>query len=174
MSQRFNSPVLQEVYDYWSAKRGERAMPARSDLDPHEMKKALPHLMLTDVLDGGSRFRYRLVGTAIAEAFGRDMTGLYIDEVMSDGRYRDFILGLYRDLVEKRRPIYSESRYYSERKVGLSAERLMLPLSSDGTVVDMVLAAQVFKHDTPLRTLSVRLAQERQEEIQHLTKLLDE
>jgi hypothetical protein len=44
-------------------------------------------------------------------------------------------------LVEERSPVYSVSTY-DERL--LQTKRLMLPLSSDGGAVDMVLSAQVF------------------------------
>ena len=166
------NPLHRELYDYWANKRGDRPMPSRQHIDPIELKKLLPHILLTDVIDGGRRFRYRLVGTAIQEAFGRNMTGLHIDEIMT-GAYLEFIGGLYRDIVEKKKPIYSESTYYSQQAVGMRAERLMLPLSQDGETVDMVVSIQTVGHRSPARTLSIRLAQEQNEEIEHLSRLLD-
>ena len=123
---------LRRVYDYWQGKRGARAMPGRADVDPGELRSVLPYLMLTDVLDGGHRFRYRLFGTAVAEAFGMDPTGRFVDEVMSDPKYRAFIVGLYRDIVTMKRPIYSTTRYGGHRDVEMWTQRLMMPLSSDG------------------------------------------
>src|SRR3546814_15937663 len=74
------------------------------------------------------------------------MRGCYVDTLMQ-GAYRDYIEGLYRRLVEQRCPVYSVSSY-DERL--LQTKRLMLPLSSDGSQVDKVLAAQVFFQSTGL------------------------
>jgi hypothetical protein len=162
----------QELYDYWVVKKRERPMPARADIDPAEIKKLLPHLLLTDVVEGGKRFRYRLVGTSIAETFGGNISGHHVDEVMT-GKYLNFIEGVYRDIVQQRKPIYSESMYNTGPTVGMKAERLMLPLSSDGEAVDMVLSLQTMSFASPVPTTTIRLAQERNEEMQHLSKLLD-
>jgi hypothetical protein len=159
-------PRLHAVYDYWQKKRGTRALPARRDIDPTELVNVLPHLMLIDV-EEGPRFRYRLFGTAVADAFGSDPTGKYIDEVMV-GAYKAFLLGLYNDLITSKKPIYSTSIYGGERHGQLWTQRLMLPLASDGATVDKVLAVQVFSHGSPLKTLTVRLAQDKAEPIENI------
>jgi hypothetical protein len=163
---------LHAVLNYWSAKRGERSMPSRRQIDPLELGPAvLPHLMLVDV-EPGPRFRYRLFGTAVSEAFGSDPTGQYIDDVMV-GQYKEFLLGLYRDLIAMKKPIYSTSIYGAQRDKKMWTQRLMLPLSSDGSTVDMALACQVFLHGSPLKTLTVRLAQDKAEPIDNLTQSLE-
>jgi hypothetical protein len=53
---------VRAMYDYWLARRGGRAMPARADLEPVEIKKLLPMLVLVDVMADARRFVYRLVG----------------------------------------------------------------------------------------------------------------
>jgi hypothetical protein len=159
-------PRLHQVYQYWQQKRGARPMPSRRDIEPVEMRTLLPHLMMIDV-EPGPRFRYRLFGTAVVEAFGSDPTGKCVDEVMI-GAYKTFLLGLYGDLVVSKKPIYSTSNYGGKRDTMLWTQRLMLPLSSDGTAVDKVLAIQVFVHGSPLKTLTVRLAQDKAEPIENL------
>src|SRR5512134_751440 len=92
-------PILGALYRYWNRRRGRRRMPDRRDIDPLELgPKLLPHVGLMDIVDGGARVRYRLLGTAIVERWGSDPTGKFMDEVMS-GSYRDYIHGLYRELV---------------------------------------------------------------------------
>src|SRR3546814_6417849 len=83
---------------------------------------------------------HRLCGTEGEQHFGITMRGCYVDTLMQCA-YRDYIEGLYRRLVEQRCPVYSVSSY-DERL--LQTKRLMLPLSSDGSQVDKVLAAQAF------------------------------
>jgi hypothetical protein len=158
---------LHAVYAYWQRKRGTQAMPARRDIDPVELGPVLPHVILTDV-ENGPRFRYRLFGTAVCEAFGMDPTGHYVDMVMV-GTYKTFLLGLYHDILAMKKPIYSTSIYGTKRDTKMWTQRLMLPLSPDGERVDMVLAAQVFSHGSPLRLQTVRLAQDKAEPIDSLS-----
>ena len=159
-------PRLHQVYGYWQQKRGTRPMPARRDIEPSDLVGVLPHLMMIDV-EEGPRFRYRLFGTAVVEAFGSDPTGKYIDEVMV-GTYKTFLLGLYGDLVASKKPIYSTSIYGGTRDQMLWTQRLMLPLSPDGATVDKILAIQIFVHGSPLKTLTVRLAQDKAEPIENI------
>ena len=159
---------LKEVYAYWQKKRGARAMPARRDIDPLDIPTVLPHLMMIDV-EPGPRYRYRLFGTEVTEAFGMNPTGKCVDEVMV-GDYKKFLLGLYDDLCREKKPVYSTSIYGTHnrtlgRDTKMWTQRLMLPLSADGAAVDKVLACQVFVHGSPLETLTVRLAQDKAEPI---------
>src|SRR5687768_17493492 len=80
-----DDPGLQFLYDYWREKRAGKLMPARGDLDPTDIPAKLwSALMLLDVVGSGAevRFRFRLVGTSLAYAFGRDPTGAFIDDVL--------------------------------------------------------------------------------------------
>jgi hypothetical protein len=61
-------------------------MPRRADLDPTEIPKLLPDVMLVDVLPSG-RYRYRLIGTGNARAHGVNATGLVTgSRALSDKR----------------------------------------------------------------------------------------
>src|SRR5947207_13056937 len=53
---------LQRLYAYWRHKAADRSLPSRADLDPVEIPKLLPHIMLIDVLPSGG-YHYRLIGT---------------------------------------------------------------------------------------------------------------
>lgn len=55
-------PRPAEALADWHRRRGDRKMPRRADIDPTEITTVLPHLRLIDVLEGGARYRYRLVG----------------------------------------------------------------------------------------------------------------
>lgn len=48
-------------------------MPARSSIDPAEIPALLPSLGIIE--KAGGQLRYRLIGSAIAEQLGRDVTG---------------------------------------------------------------------------------------------------
>ena len=149
---RIDDPTLPEqlcaLYAYWRGKLNSRSMPSRADLDPCEIRPLLPYVMLTEVLEGGKRFRFRLAGTAITEMTGRELSGRYLDEGLPGNGYGDYVLSLYAKMMSVRRPIYSESDYTSDSGLERTAKRLMLPLSSDGETVNMVLSGQLFEHRT--------------------------
>lgn len=137
-------PILGALYRYWNRCRGERRVPDRGDIDPIALgPKLLPHVGLMDIVDGGGRVRYRLLGTAIVERFGSDPTGKFMDEVMS-GTYSDYIHGLYREVVRARAPVYSESVFRWDVAGFVRTRRLYLPLTHGGDAVAMALIGQVF------------------------------
>lgn len=145
-------PLLLSVFDYWSRLRSDRVAPARAEVDPIDMPRAvLPNLMLTEVrrTDAGRRYYYRLVGSRITELAGLEATWRFLDEALPEaGGYRDYILGLYDALVDGCQPLYSCSSYLTAEPTQQPerlAHRLMLPLADGDGTVTHVLAAQVFQ-----------------------------
>lgn len=153
-SEQIADPLLRELYAYWLARRGTRFAPARRDIDPLDLPRLLPHLLLTEVVTQAGpngtprrRYRYRLAGTEVERHFGCSMGGRWIDELMQ-GRYRTYVLDLYERVIASRRPLYSQSIYGRlglERRAGMVTKRLMLPLSGDGETIDMLLSGQTFQ-----------------------------
>jgi len=77
-------PRLQRLYQYWSAKRGQRKMPSRADIAVSDIAYVVGDVMLVDVIDGAPpRFRIRLHGTNLAERAGHEITGKMLDELPS-------------------------------------------------------------------------------------------
>lgn len=135
-------PILGRVLDYWARQRGARSMPQRRNIEPSDIPRLLPNLQLIDVL--GDQFRYRLIGTALVEAFGRDYTGAYAHELFPGPR-GGFVCALYRSVCDARRPIFTRNRYHTTKDVDLIANRLYLPLSEDDDRVGMILGAFSFE-----------------------------
>ena len=138
-------PLIQAFADYWWSKHALRdAVPDRADLDPLiEVPDLVPHIFLMDVLDGGADFRTRLIGTQIVAHYGRDSTGRKISE-MTSGIYLEAILGLFRDTIRAREPIYSVTNYLHPERDYLLVERLNLPLRRGGEEIAMLAVMQRF------------------------------
>lgn len=165
--QQITDARLSELYRYWLSRCGGRTAPARGEIDPADIPGLLPHLLLVEMLEGGLRQRYRLVGTEVERHFGCHMTGRCVDELMR-GAYLDYIRSLYRTLIERRAPVYSENSY-ERAETGFGYDiapsvfrtcRLMLPLSRDGTIIDMVLAGQTFAIDRRMYDCTVVVTQD--------------
>ena len=146
------NPILRRGYDFWLEKCAGRPFPDRADLDPVEIKDILPHLTIVEITGGDERprFRYRLIGTAVVDAIGRDRTGYFADEVLHS-RQAEFLFGLWQEVCTSGCPIYAASAYDIESDdpafssdPGLSRERLLLPFSVHGDSVRQIVTVQTF------------------------------
>lgn len=136
---------LEQAYLYWLDKAAGRRMPGRADIDPTEIPKLLPDVMLVERLDSG-RYRYRLIGTENTRAHGMNATGRFLDEVLPGPDYAAHVLGLYDECVGERRPLYSECLFFppGRQEPERHTKVLFMPLSPDGETVNMVFVIQVF------------------------------
>jgi hypothetical protein len=134
---------LKALLAYWQAKKGDRSAPARADLDPIEIPAIMPHLLLLDVEPRTRRVRFRLMGTAVTSGLGRDLTGRYLDDLPLNRTQRT-MLEQYKRVIDTVEPACSAWEYTREDGRHVRFERLILPLSSDGATVDMLLAGIVF------------------------------
>ena len=136
--------VLKRLYAYWLEKRGDRRAPSRADIDPIELAPQLPHVVLVDVEHAPvMRLRFRLIGTAIVKGFNQDLTGRYFDEIEHTPEQR--ILNQHLMTVATwGAPLCAMLDYTHKDGRFVRYERLALPLSSDGAVVDMLFGGIVF------------------------------
>jgi hypothetical protein len=140
-------PATAEFYRYWDSKRRGRKMPSRADIDPLEMKPWLPGTALVDVTrepPGRLRpyaLRYRLIGTKPTLLRGHDVTGMRVESGYF-GAGVEAALENYRLVIEEQTLVYDWDRTPSADGFSREAETLLLPLSTDGENVDMVLVYQ--------------------------------
>ncbi len=131
-------PSTLAVYRYWDGKRAGRRMPSRRDLDPVEMKPWLSHMQLIDIFHNPRRMIYRLVGELDVTFRGYNPTGKSVEEC-SIGLTREETLRNYDIVIDQRTPLYDWSDYVSPTGYMRSQEEILLPLSDDDDLVNMVL-----------------------------------
>ncbi|HUL05827.1 MAG TPA: PAS domain-containing protein [Candidatus Acidoferrum sp.] len=125
-----------EFYGYWRRKGAGRVMPGRADIDPLDIPRLLPNVFLMDVVPGTPRrFRFRLVGTRIAELEG-EMTDRFLDEFVP-GAAGTAMARHYDETAEGRISARHETLHWRKREY-INYDVLLLPLSSDGETVDML------------------------------------
>lgn len=138
-------PAIRHLHDYWQRQRGTHRFPARNELDPIDMKPALGGITIFEIhpkADGGFRFRYRLIGSAIVARDGFDMTGRFLDELPLL-QYRTLLLGRLEMLARDPAPVLVHNKqFYDER--WYDYEAIWLPLASDHEHADMLMACQIF------------------------------
>lgn len=133
---------VSELAEYWERKRGIRPMPSRADIDPAEIKRLLPNLIVSRIEQAPLRVRYTLVGTYIVQSSGLDFTGTYLDELDFKGEVGTDWMALYREMLRDRRPIFGTCQYRTEAGYVRDYIAAMFPLSSNGIEVDQCLSIE--------------------------------
>lgn len=144
--QKLQNPVLAFLKDYWDKKRDGRAMPARADIRPSEMKEHLGWIMLLDVLPGAADFRFRTVGTRVTEYFLTDATGKTVMEAFArngDDAVKA-VLATHSKVAREAVVLRVHGGAGMFGRAFLDFDALYLPLSDVGTSVNMILSAFTF------------------------------
>ncbi|MEL3889422.1 PAS domain-containing protein [Ferrovibrio sp. MS7] len=113
------------------------ALPSRAEFTPLEMRDFLSDLYMVDVAHSG-RFRYRLIGTAITQRVGRDVTGKYFDQIYAPEVLENFCASFHW-IARHKLPLRSYGTMAFSDQEYLSFEALEVPLASDGVTVDIIL-----------------------------------
>ena len=153
---QLGDPDLIRFYDYWVNLRGQRPRPSRRDIDPLQIPPGyLPDIMLIEVSHDPRCYRYRLVGTHVVTASGEDRTGRSFEDV-SFFKTNPTVMQQFERVVTSGEPLFSLepfTNFITGRKY--EVDRIMLPLSSDGRLVDTVLVLFHFKSGPFARRLGV-------------------
>jgi hypothetical protein len=144
--QNLEQPVLRFLKDYWEGKRAGRALPSRADIKPVEMKEHLGWIILVDVLPDVDDFRYRMIGSRVTQYFLQDSTGKTISETFAQfGEAAvNGALAVHRKSARDRVVLRSHGGAGWLGRSFLDFDALYLPLSDDGTNVNMILSAFTF------------------------------
>jgi hypothetical protein len=130
---------------YWQSKRSGGSLPRRKDIVPAEIPQLLPHLMIIEPVNGGGDWKYRLVGTAVAQRYGFDWTGKKMTELL-DAATAPAIIRFYSDVAAMRAPNFVMGRAMIEGRDHVVYECGSFPiLGSDGVTVWILMG--VFFHN---------------------------
>jgi hypothetical protein len=128
------SKPIRFLVEYWHSLKADRGIPKASDISPFDLKPALGHVVLIDMLDDGWNGRFRLYGTKVAETYGRDMTGRCVSDIDGGNYMSVFFRALYRVAWLRQEAFFS--LHYPPPHVSVESwQRLALPLCGpDGKV----------------------------------------
>ena len=135
------SPLLQRLYDDWEARRTGPFL-RRSEFDPLQMRYMLGKMSLIDVHRDPYRFFYRLHGTEMAQWLGFDLTNKFMDEAPVP----DWNQLASKHLVEVATSGLPSVAWHYDEIVGnqvWNLEALVLPMSQNGTDLDMLISAVI-------------------------------
>ena len=142
------APRVRQLRDYWEAKLRGRAMPARADIDPSEVKPLLPCLIIADLFTDPLRVRFRLAGTKVCEAFGLNIAGRWLEELDLSTDIA-FWRAQYERMIAAPAPVYGRTTGTRGPVELFRADWAMFPLSSDGLRVDQCLEIEDWTKGSP-------------------------
>jgi hypothetical protein len=141
--------VLSSVRDHWLDSRGRRAMPRQADISPAQLKAQWPHILLAEVIGGGTDFRYRSVGLQLLPFFHAEPSGSLMSDVIAPFGEMTLqaTLESYRAVIARRAPVRLTGAGSVFGQDPKHFDALLAPLSEDGVIVDMILGTFVFVWD---------------------------
>lgn len=144
-------PRFARMRDHLAGLQGGRRMPRRADLDPLAFPDLLPFVNLIDVVleNDAVRFRFRLVGTAQSEAAQVDYAGRFVDDVVDPASRMRVLEDLTR-AVATCMPHYGRYGMPFPGRGFIDSERVFYPLSTEGRMVDCVLALHHYPDLAPV------------------------
>lgn len=146
-------PEQRQIFEYWNSKSRNGRLPSRGDINPCDFPRLLPLISLIDVDPVHKRFRVRLAGTQLREHYGRDITGVYLDEV-DYGSKTEYWLSAFHRVAFEGRPAQGIVRGCDEDREHLAQFWIKLPLSEDGKNVSMILSYDVFLPVAKAKTIA--------------------
>ena len=158
--------VTKELFGYWCGRKGARAAPDRSDIDPTEIREILADTFILEV-DADRTFPMRLAGTRINALRLEDRKGApFID--LWRGHDRVSVAAAMLTVIDGVTPIIAGARARVADSPPLDMELLLLPLRHFGKTHSRVLGAltPIYQPDWlglrpagPLELLSLRIVE---------------
>ena len=135
----FETRTLQDGYSYWRSKLVDGRLPRRSNINPIDIPRLMPHAVMLDVKrDPEFDFRYRLIGTYVAEHLFTDHTGSWFSEIEHQ-KPPSQIWENCKRVAESGEAFLAATPYVGPHQGYRRVEDIILPLAEDGETVDTLL-----------------------------------
>src|SRR5262245_42878527 len=118
------------LFDYWSQRRGVRQAPARSDIDPGDIRHVLgdTFMLAADFVEG---IRFRLAGTRVCALFAREIKGEPFNSLWSEAS-REPLETLLAAVLSENVGVVAGVLGGTLDQTEAELELLLLPLALDG------------------------------------------
>ena len=152
-------PSVRELAAYFERKRGSRDLLDRADINPVEIARFMPNMIIAESVDEGRDFRTRLFGTALVELLGEERTGKLFSDFAEEGaafssRNPDSVQQRWTYITQRafssRKPVFVNVPFAASGRLYLIGHCLSVPMTAGGTEpVQMIGALFVAHADQP-------------------------
>ena len=136
-----------EFSNYWLAKAGAGALPAFRDLMPEEIFRALPNLVVWQVIDGGRDFRCRLCGDDLNRNYGWNPTGQYLNAIVAGNPSVAVFGDNFRLCLAQRSPVTVIDRFEGHHGTPKQTIGIIAPLAGPDGDVSELICCSIYLHD---------------------------
>jgi hypothetical protein len=137
-------PLVRRFYEYWRSVAPSGALPGRQHIIPEDIAPLWPRLWMLDVFRNPLRYRYRLCGTEMVRSLGREVTGVWLDEVHPQLIANPESRERFRFMAETGCPTWRRGPpLWTHDPDHRAIETCIVPLAGDGRAVDKMLACSV-------------------------------
>ncbi|MDS9468055.1 PAS domain-containing protein [Paracoccus sp. MBLB3053] len=122
--------IISEMRSYWNGLREGRAIPARADIDPSGIRRAIEHAFILERIAPGAA-RFRLAGRHLNDLMGMEVRGMPICAFLntsSRGRLSDVLESVFKGPQIAEISLVSVASY---GRPALGGKMIILPLRSD-------------------------------------------
>lgn len=140
--------LLEQLQAYWDRQRAGRDLPARADIDPIDMPRLLPHIVMIDVqYDAGhlTDFSYRLWGEHVIEHNRRSLVGRRLSDLVRDDPRQQRWVDKYRQAVAERRPVFDTATYRTVTDTVKTMDLAVFPLAAASGRIEALLGGVVYR-----------------------------
>ncbi|MPZ08941.1 MAG: hypothetical protein GEU89_01865 [Kiloniellaceae bacterium] len=152
---------LQKIVDfsnYWLSKADSGRLPAFRDLLPEEFFRALPNLVVWQVIDGGRDFRCRLCGEDLNRNYGWNPKGRLLSDIVADNPSVAVFGDNFRLCLSQGRPITVFDRFQGHLHTPKRTLGVIAPLAGGGGAISDLICCSVYlrngDHEEANRQLS--------------------
>lgn len=137
-------PLARRLYDYWLSIAPSGRLPGRQHLVPEDIAPLWSRLWILDVSRDPLRYRYRLCGSEVVRALGREVTGRWLDEVHPQLIVNPASRERFRFTAETGCPTWRRGPpLWTRNPDHRTIETCIVPLAADGRHVDKMVSVAV-------------------------------
>ena len=136
-----------EIFTYWNELRGSAAAPLRADVTPASIRHILPHLFILQAGQDKTP-RFRLAGTAICTAFGRELREEGFASFWAKEQSADPVK-ISESVMEHALPTLINATGHGIGGRRMAFEMVLLPLRSAPDICDRILGCLAPASTTP-------------------------
>lgn len=131
VSDAIDDPHFSEIFHFWKGRCQAGGLPGVQEMDPVELPRTvLPFIILLDVCENPTRFRYRLTGTKIDQVQNRNISGTYVDE-HNPKELREFLTEDLLEMMETAEPHFCRVVFKNVTGHLRNVAALRLPLAEE-------------------------------------------
>ena len=128
------SARLRALLRYWTEKSGGGAIPFRQQIEPTEIPRLLPIVLLADITLSGTTMR--LLGSDATNAYGKEMRGLGVADIQF-GEFTVSWLDAFLRVIQSAKPAFAVGTYRRGTEL-CRIETVLMPLTEDGSSVSQI------------------------------------